>query len=104
MLSKMVWKVVITDEAAGIFKGKILSADDLETIQSWAKTVMKYGPDKLQEQPGKWADHPLHGEWSGHRSSSFSYKGRIIYKVEAHVVTVQVVRITADHDYRRKGM
>lgn len=96
------WKVIITDEAAEIFKGKILSADDLETIQTWTKTVVKYGPDKLQEHPNKWADHPLFGKWSGHRSSSFSYKGRIIYKVEAQVVRVLVVRITADHDYWRK--
>lgn len=102
MNDKMAWKVIITDKAAEIFKSKILSADDLETIQTWAKTVVKYGPEKLQEQPHKWADHPLFGEWTEHRSSSFSYKGRIIYKVEAQVVTVTVVRITANHDYRKK--
>ncbi|MEW6056517.1 MAG: hypothetical protein AB1540_07865 [Bdellovibrionota bacterium] len=98
----MVWKVIITDEAAEVFKGKALSADDLETFQTWAKTVMKYGPEKLQEQPHKWADHPLFGEWRGYRSSIFRYKGRIIYKVAAQVITVTVVQITADHDYRRK--
>ena len=95
-------EVIITDEAAEIFQSKALSSDDLETIQTWAKTVVKYGPDKLHEQPHKWADHQLFGEWAEHRSSSFSYKGRIIYKVEAQVVTVMVVRITADHDYQKK--
>ena len=98
----MLWKVIITDEAAEIFKAEILSADDLEIIRTWAKTGVKYGPEKLQEQPHKWADHPLFGEWAEHRSSSFSYEGRIIYKVQAHVVTVKVVRITADHDYRKR--
>ncbi len=102
MNGKMVWKVVITDEAAEIFKSKTLSSDDLETIQTWAKTVMKYGPKKLHEQPHKWADHPLFGVWVEHRSSSFSYKGRIIYKVEAQIITVMVVRITADHDYQKR--
>ena len=98
----MAWKVIITDEAAEIFKSKTLSDDDLETIQTWAKTVVKYGSEKLQEQPHKWADHPLFGKWAGHRSSSFSYKGRVIYKVGAQVVTVTVVRITADHYYGKK--
>jgi transcriptional regulator with XRE-family HTH domain len=42
-----------------------------------------------------WADHPLYGDWRGHRASSFSHSGRIIYKVEEHVITVTVVRITA---------
>jgi mRNA-degrading endonuclease YafQ of YafQ-DinJ toxin-antitoxin module len=98
----MAWKVIITDKASQVFKSKALSDDDLETIQTWAKTVVKYGPEKLQEQPYRWADHSLFGEWAGHRSSSFSYKGRIIYKVEANVVTVMVVRITVDHDYRKK--
>lgn len=98
----MVWKVIIFNEASEIFKNKTLSDDDLITIQTWAKTIVKYGPEKLKEQSHKWADHPLVGQWAGHRSSSFSYKGRIIYKIEAQVVTVLVVRITADHDYRKK--
>jgi mRNA-degrading endonuclease YafQ of YafQ-DinJ toxin-antitoxin module len=98
----MLWKVVITDEASAIFKGSCLSADDLETIKTWARTVAKYGPAKLLERPDKWADHPLVGEWAGHRSSSFSHRGRIIYRIEAHVITVVVVRITPDHDYRQK--
>lgn len=34
---------------------------------------MKYGPGKLRKQPHKCAKHP---------SSSFSYKGQIIYKIE----------------------
>jgi mRNA-degrading endonuclease YafQ of YafQ-DinJ toxin-antitoxin module len=49
-----------------------------------------------------WADHPLYAEWRGHRASSFSHSGRIIYKIEEQVVTVAVVRITTAHDYRRK--
>lgn len=96
------WKVNITDEAANVFKGSALTTADKIVIQKWAELVRDRGPAALAERPGMWADHPLYGEWRGHRASSFSHSGRIIYKIEERVVTVAVVRITTDHDYRRK--
>jgi mRNA-degrading endonuclease YafQ of YafQ-DinJ toxin-antitoxin module len=96
------WKVHITDEASKVFESKALTTDDKIVIQKWAELVRDRGPEALTERPGMWADHPLRGEWRGHRASSFSHSGRIIYKVEDKVVTVSVVRITTDHDYRRK--
>ena len=97
------WRVKIEAEAAKIFESKELTADDRVVIQTWARTVVQHGPDALVGTASVWADHRLHGDWEGHRSSSFSYKGRIIYKVEDKVVTVIVVRITTDHDYRRRS-
>jgi len=96
------WKVHITEEAAKVFESKALTTADKIVIQKWAELVRDKGPSALAERPGMWADHPLYGEWRGHRASSFSHSGRIIYKVEEQVVTVAVVRITAEHDYRRK--
>ena len=96
------WQVKIEDDAAEIFEGGGLTEEDKLVIQTWAQTVVEHGPDELQKKPSVWADHPLYGEWAGHRSSSFSYSGRIIYKVKGQIVTVIVVKITTDHDYKKK--
>ena len=96
------WTVNITDEASKMFERKALTTDDRIVIQKWAELVRDHGPEALTNRPGMWADHPLYGAWRGHRASSFSHSGRIIYKVQEQVVTDSVVRITTDHDYRRK--
>ena len=96
------WQVKITDEAAKVFASKALTTEDKIVIQKWAELVREHGPTTLAERPGMWADHPLYGEWRGHRASSFGHSGRIIYRIEENVVTVAVVRITTVHDYRRK--
>jgi len=96
------WRVQISDEAARMFQSQMLTTDDKIVIQKWAELVREHGPEILAIRPGMWADHALYGEWRGHRASSFSHSGRIIYKVEQQVVTVDVVRITPDHTYRRK--
>ena len=95
------WQVKIDDQAANIFESYALSDDDRNVIHQWAKLVKKEGPEALQKFPQTWADHALYDEWRGYRASSFSYKGRIIYKVEDKIVTVIVVRITIDHDYKK---
>jgi mRNA-degrading endonuclease YafQ of YafQ-DinJ toxin-antitoxin module len=47
-----------------------------------------------------WNDHGLLDEWTGHRSSSFSRKGRIIYKIEdEQIKIVRVVKITGTHSF-----
>ncbi|MBX9767613.1 MAG: hypothetical protein K2X47_10115 [Bdellovibrionales bacterium] len=96
------WHVKIDDKAAKIFESHELTEDDKIVIQTWAQTVAEHGPDELQKRPSVWADHPLTGEWRGYRASSFSYKGRIIYQVKDKIVTVIVVRITADHNYKKE--
>lgn len=95
------WKIRISEAAAKVFEGIELTGDDRVVIQKWAETVAKHGPAELQRHPSIWADHPLFGEWRGYRASSFSYSGRIIYKVENHIVTVIVMRISTTHDYRK---
>jgi mRNA-degrading endonuclease YafQ of YafQ-DinJ toxin-antitoxin module len=98
---QLTWQVKIEDEASRIFSSKQLTNEDREIIHQWAKEVAAHGPQVLLEKPEIWADHPLVGKWEGHRASSFSYQGRIIYRIEDQVVTVIVVRISPDHDYKR---
>jgi len=94
------WKIQITDDASKVLLSDKLTEDDRQVIRDWAKTIKKYGPNKLLERPDKWADHALSGKWAGYRSSSFSFKGRIIYKIINEIITVTVVRITPDHNYK----
>ncbi len=95
------WKVKIVEEAAKVFQSKELTEEDKVVIRLWAEMVALHGPSRLLERADIWADHPLHGEWEGYRSSSFSYKGRIIYKVEDKIITILVVRISVEHNYRK---
>jgi mRNA-degrading endonuclease YafQ of YafQ-DinJ toxin-antitoxin module len=86
----------------GITRGKALTKDDRIVIQKWAETVRDYGPDALLKNPSIWADHPLTGKWEGYRASSFSYSGRIIYRIDHEKKQVVIVaRITVDHNYKR---
>ena len=45
-------------------------------------------------------DEALSGEWKGHRSSRLGLQWRVIYRVVASVLSIQVVQVTP-HDYRR---
>ena len=100
------WKVLFSEkceiEIKEQFKQGVLSEDDRRIISTWIKQVKKHGPDSLRISSSKscWHDHDLDRKWSGHRASSYSYSGRIIYKVENKIVTVTVVRLSHDHDYR----
>ncbi len=101
--SHRTWKVRIEDSATAIFQSGHLTRDDLEVIKEWRRTIIEGGgPDALLKRPDMWADHALHGEWEGCRSSSFGYRGRIIYRVENEIITVVVVRITPEHDYKKR--
>lgn len=101
----MTWKVQVNAKAEreieDLIKNKILSQDDILVITQWIKFVEKHGPEKLQNN-GIWNDHELDRDekWKGCRSSSFSYSGRIIYKVIDDKIIVEVLRITPDHNYK----
>jgi len=79
--------------------GKI-SYDDNKAIRRWFNIVEQFGPQVLYKN-NYWNDHPLDGKWAGYRSSSFSKRGRIIYKVNGKIVTVVVFKITPDHNYAK---
>jgi mRNA-degrading endonuclease RelE of RelBE toxin-antitoxin system len=99
------WKVLFTEkcekEIRDLLKSGLLSEDDRRVLSIWIKQVKKHGPDSLREgsQLNNWNDHDLDRKWSGYRASSYSFSGRVIYKIEDKIITVKVVRITPEHDY-----
>lgn len=90
----------IAKEYQRLFRNGDISKDDNKIILKWIYFVEEFGPEKLIEKP-YWNDHALDGEWLGHRSSSFSHLGRIIYKIVDNKLIVKVVKITHEHDYKR---
>jgi mRNA-degrading endonuclease YafQ of YafQ-DinJ toxin-antitoxin module len=103
------------------FHTKEISLEDIELIRVWVRQVEGFGPESLRKtwnlkeatqlldetalnRKGSdinfWNDHELIGEWTGHRSSSFSQMGRIIYKIEnEEIKIVKIVKITGTHSY-----
>lgn len=71
----------------------------LKRYETWKKIVQFSGPRGLKDIKG-FHDELLLGVWWGHRSSRLGQQWRVIYKVIADVLLVQVVQITA-HDYRK---
>lgn len=68
--------------------------------EKWQDIVRQSGPQGLRAIRG-FRDEALRGIWQGHRSSRLDLKHRVIYRVEAEVVRVMVVDVTA-HDYRKQ--
>jgi len=79
---------------------KTLPIDILKRYEKWKDIVIISGPQGLRLIKG-FHDESLKGDWKGCRSSRMSDKYRIIYKVKASEILVQVINLTA-HDYRKK--
>ena len=73
--------------------------DVLKRYEKWKDIARLSGPRGLQAIKG-FHDEALSGEWKGHRSSRLGVQWRVIYRVVANVLQIQVVHVTA-HDYRR---
>jgi addiction module RelE/StbE family toxin len=67
--------------------------------EKWKDIVTISGPTGLRVIKG-FHDEALSGEWKGHRSSRLGLKWRVIYRVVANVLLIQVVDMTP-HDYRK---
>lgn len=98
------WKVVLTEFAeAGmqtLRKKKVLSDGDVKVLIRWMDEMEQFGPAHIASSL-EWHDHELGREWVGFRSSAFSAKGRIIYRIDGKKVTVLVYRVTVDHNYKK---
>ncbi len=96
------WKVEMTAEAESQlvedFKKKRVSVEDIKVIKRWVSEVESEGLERAQTNI-TWRDHELSGKWKNYRAISFSYSGRVIYKVEKEIIIVKVVRVTTDHNY-----
>lgn len=98
------WVVELTSEAEKRlredFKSGFITQTDIKVIKRWIADIEDMGLEFTQHK-ADWRDHELDGEWRGHRAISFSYSGRVIYRVVKGRIVVQVVRVTADHDYKK---
>ena len=79
---------------------KSLPIDVLKRYEKWKDILMVSGPQGLRLIKG-FHDESLKGDWKGCRSSRMGDKYRVIYKVKASEIMVQVINLTA-HDYRKK--
>lgn len=71
----------------------------LKRYEKWKDVVRFSGPPGLKLIKG-FHDEALAGKWKGYRSSRLSIQWRVIYRVKASIVTVQVQRVSA-HDYKK---
>ena len=71
----------------------------LKRYEKWKDIARVSGPQGLRLIKG-FHDEALLGEWKGHRSSRLGLQWRVIYRVVANALLIQVVQVTA-HDYRR---
>jgi toxin HigB-1 len=71
----------------------------LKRYEKWKDIVRLSGPTGLRAIKA-FHDEALAGDWRGHRSCRLNLQWGVIYRVEADVFVVEVVRVTA-HDYRK---
>jgi len=71
----------------------------LKRYEKWKDIARLSGPLGLRAIKG-FHDEALSGEWKGYRSSRLGLQWRVIYRVVADVLLIQVIQVTA-HDYRR---
>lgn len=77
-----------------------LPIEVLKRYEKWKDIVRISGPAGLRLIKG-FHDEALRGEWRGYRCSRLGLQHRVIYKIVAQEIFVQVIDITS-HDYRRK--
>jgi addiction module RelE/StbE family toxin len=71
----------------------------LKRYEKWKDIARLSGPPGLRMIKG-FHDEALSGEWKGHRSSRLGLQWRVIYRVAAGLLLIQVMDVTP-HDYRR---
>lgn len=71
----------------------------LKRYEKWKDIAMLSGPQGLRVIKG-FHDEALSGKWKGYRSSRLGLQWRVIYRVVANALLIQVVEVTP-HDYRR---
>jgi mRNA-degrading endonuclease YafQ of YafQ-DinJ toxin-antitoxin module len=71
----------------------------LKRYEKWKDIARLSGPPGLRAIKG-FHDEALSGEWKGHGSSRLGLQWRVVYRVVADALLVQVIQVTP-HDYRR---
>jgi addiction module RelE/StbE family toxin len=94
------WKILEHRQADKELSSGRVPVEILKRYEKWKDIATISGPDGLRAIRG-FHDEALAGEWKGCRSSRLNEQWRVIYSVEAGVMTVLVIRVTP-HDYRRR--
>lgn len=94
------WKILEHRQADKELSSGRVPVEILKRYEKWKDIATISGPDGLHAIRG-FHDEALAGEWKGCRSSRLNEQWRVIYSVEAGVMTVLVIRVTP-HDYRRR--
>jgi plasmid maintenance system killer protein len=89
------WRVVEERPATKVLDG--LPPQAAEKYVAWLAIVRQSGPQGLREIEG-FRDEKLSGKLAHLRSSRLNLQWRVIYRVDADIVTVTVERITP-HEY-----
>ena len=92
------WEVYEHRRVGGRFKR--VPKEVLKRYEKWKDIVQVSGPRGLRLIKG-FHDESLRGEWRGCRSSRLGLQYRVIYRVVADQVLVQVIDVNA-HEYRRR--
>ena len=71
----------------------------LKRYEKWKDIAMLSGPPGFRAIKG-FHDEALSGDWKGYRSSRLGLQWRVIYRIVADALLVQIVQVTP-HDYRR---
>ena len=77
----------------------VVPQEILKRYEKWKDIARLSGPPGLRAIKG-FHDEALSGEWKGYRSSRLGLQWRVIYRIVADALLVQVVQATP-HDYRR---
>jgi addiction module RelE/StbE family toxin len=94
------WKILEHRQADKELSSGRVPVEILKRYEKWKDIATISGPDGLRAIRG-FHDEALAGEWKGCRSSRLNEQWRVIYSIEAGVMTVLVIRVTP-HDYRRR--
>ncbi len=98
----MQWRVEMTPESESKLISDFRSGDisklDVIIIKQWVAEMEDKGLEPTQRN-ANWRDHRLYGRWFGQRAISFSYEGRLIYRVEKISRVILVVHVTHNHNY-----
>ena len=94
------WKILESRQADKELSSGRVPMDILKRYEKWKDIAMISGPQGLRSIKG-FHDESLSGDWKGFRSSRLNEQWRVIYSIEADVMSVQVIRVTP-HDYRKR--
>ena len=77
----------------------VVPVEVLKRYEKWKDIAGVSGPQGLRAIKG-FHDEAMSGVWKGYRSSRLGIQWRVIYRVGAKVLQIQVVEVTS-HDYRK---